>query len=228
MRVILCLIIFNFISCSKLVDTFNNEDDVKPKTTKSKSNTVDNFLFSNALATVSDLTECTSSNQGQIYYISSTEEFRGCNGSSWESINLSKSEYRYSYVMDGSLGWSCDDSDSNRNGIHNMLVPIGMTPGKGKLEYYRTTFIGLNYEEDNYTTLPGNVIIKGYIVINGVRVSSLQVDNTFDINDYVDEEPNINLESGQTIFLEREIDCSSFVGSGGGTASLYIIRFKYN
>ena len=82
------------------------------------STTIDSFYFSNAVASVNKLTSCSSSNQGQIYYISSTEEFRGCNGTEW--VTVLKSELKNNGVSDEYLS--------------NLRVPIGLALGRNNPE----------------------------------------------------------------------------------------------
>jgi len=231
MRVILCLIIFNFISCSKLADTFNNEDDDKPKTTNSGTSTVNNFLFSNALASVSDLTECTTSNQGQIYYISSIEEFRGCNGAEWESVELSnKKTSLLSFEMisycDTSSGTSIYSSGYFDETHYGSAF---VAPENGILKNISLKYVGSLY--GSFENIPSGLEIVAGVAVNNAFPTEhpdLQLDYSSSlttVGEYnINRTSEVEVSAGDVIGLRIESTCS---GSGSLRSGNFILTLEY-
>ena len=167
------LIILLFVSCSKedigIVDASG--------TSTTSDTTVDNFLFSKAVASVSELIECSSTNEGQIYYISSTDEFRGCNGSEWASVNISQNQTQKESLNFTLLTIPCDTATGVgyiNPGYTSYTVSNGnphYMAKNSKLSKFLIKYVGHTYTSEDpvaTTLIPSDLSVDISLSINGI------------------------------------------------------------
>jgi len=193
-------------------------------------------LFSNALASVFDLTECTSSNQGQIYYISSTEEFRGCNGSSWEVISITHAatdkSKEYVFMMnpycvpaDGSFVFNTGFSD------YDTGVPF-LASRNGRITKAVIKLINFA-NEGNPVAISSDMTVEVSVSKNSTKVDN--ADYTFNLDDSnsVNEvifsgSSEISFSAGDTLGMRLQMSCTGVESSLISGRVVMNITYEYD
>lgn len=110
-ELLLLTVLLTLINCSK--DKGENQ-------TKGVIKNASSFFFATAVASTSDLPNCDVNLSGKIYYLHTGQEFRSCNGSSWESIDVTGPQ-----GPKGDTGDTGAEGAQGPQGIQGLLGPQG-------------------------------------------------------------------------------------------------------